>query len=258
MLKSLPQPEAPAPIEDAAYVAARTITYASALTPENLSPERVQQLTWVLSKLAWRVTGLSREHTTTPQEAILALHSNLRETAASMPQFAWRGSAPSGDVPSLLPGCLAFYQRNKHLIAVLERVDEETLSAVDWADVGAAAEDADALFGLATPWQLRLAASQIWVESLFFEGFDHVWGADILGDLETDETTLLRQLTRVASEQRVERVPMAYLTIEETRIPRLLHDTQNVLLNAGLRAELYARLTGRECDLPVWLSLIHI
>jgi hypothetical protein len=170
-----------------------------------------------------------------------------------MPQFAWQGSAPDGDVPSLLPGCLAFYQRNKHLIAVLERVDQEALSTVDWASVGAAAEDADALFGLATPWQLRLAASQIWVESLFFEGFDHVWGADILGDLHTDETTLLRQLTRAVSVQRVERLPTDYLSIEDRAIPRLLHDTQNVLLNAGLRAELYARLTGRECDLPVWM-----
>jgi hypothetical protein len=253
MLKSLPPPAPPDPIEDAAYVAARTTTYANALTAENLPPERAQQLTWVLNRLTRRVTGLRPEHTIPPLEAIVALHAKLREMAASMPQFAWRGSAPSGDVPSQLPGCLAFYQRNKHLIAVLERVDEETLSAVDWANVGAAAEDADALFGLATPWQLRLAASQIWVESLFFEGFDHVWGADILGDLEADETTLLRQLTRVASEQRVERVPMTYLTIEDAAIPRLLHDTQNVLLNAGLRAELYARLTGRESDLPVWM-----
>jgi hypothetical protein len=131
-------------------------------------------------------------------------------------------------------------------------VDEETLSGVDWDEVGAAAEDAYAQFGLATPWQLRLVASQPWVDSLFFKGFEHMWGADVLGELEPDELTLLRQLARVGSEQRVEKVPLDYLTIEDSAVSKLIHDTQNVLLNAGLRAELFTRFTGRDFDLPDW------
>jgi hypothetical protein len=184
--------------------------------------------------------------------AVVAIHDKLRELARDMPQFDWHGTPPSGDAPSLLPGCVAFYQWEKHLITVLERVDEETLSRVDWSEVGAAAEDVHARFGLATPWQLRLAASRLWVDSLYFNGFEHMWGADILGDLEADELTLLRQLARVGSEQRVEVVPMAYCTIEDADISKLIHDTQNVLLNAGLRAELFARFTGREFNLSDW------
>jgi hypothetical protein len=176
----------------------------------------------------------------------------LRELAEEMPQFAWHGQPPRGDVPSLLPGCLAFYQRGKHLITVLERIDEETLSDVDWNTVSAAADDANALFALTTPWQLRIAASQTWVDSLFFGGFDHIWGADILADLTADEAILLRQLARSSSEQRVEKVPLTYLTINADKVSKLIHDTQNLLLNAGLRAELYARFTGREFDLPEW------
>jgi hypothetical protein len=187
-----------------------------------------------------------------PAEAMVAIHARLRALAEDMPQFDWHGASPSGGVPDLLPGCLAFYQRESHLITVLEQVDEETLSGVDWEEVGAAAEDAHAQFGLATPWQLRLVASQTWVDSLFFKGFEHMWGADVLGDLEAHEPTLLRQLARVGSEQRVEEVPSAYLTIEEQTISKLIHDTQNVLLNAGLRAELFARFTGRDFDLPNW------
>jgi hypothetical protein len=198
------------------------------------------------------VAGIAPSQTLTPLQAIIAIHAKLREFSEEMPQFHWQGAPPSGEVPDLLPGCLAFYQREQHLITVLERVDEEILADVDWKEVGAAAQDAYARFGLATPWQLRLAASQTWVDSLFFQGFEHVWGADILDGLNADEPTLLRQLARVGSDQRVEKVPLAYCTIEDAAVSKLIHDTQNVLLNAGLRAELFARLTGREFDLPDW------
>jgi hypothetical protein len=248
----LPAPPPPDPIEEAAYLAARAITYATALTPTTLTPERARRLTSLLDQLARRAIGVGPAETLTPPEAIVAIHAKLRALAEGMPRFDWQGAPPGGDVPDLLPGCLAFYQRESHLITVLERVDEETLSGVDWEEVAAAAEDAHAQFGLATPWQLRLVASRIWVDSLFFQGFEHMWGADVLGDLEADELTLLRQLARVGSEQRVEEVPSAYLTIEEGTISKLIHDTQNVLLNAGLRAELFARFTGRDFDLPNW------
>ena len=251
-LQHLPPPSAPDPVEEAAYLAARAITYATALTPTKLPAEQLRRLTRLLDRLARRTTGVNPPEMLTPRQAMVAIHARLRELAAALPQFNWQGQAPSGEAPDLLPGCLAFYQREKHLITVLERVDEETLSGVDWEEVGAAAEEAYAQFGLATPWQLRLAASLPWVDSLFFKGFEHIWGADVLGDLEADEPALLRQLARVGSEQRVEKVPLDYLTIEDDAISKLIHDTQNVLLNAGLRADLFARLTGREFDLPDW------
>jgi predicted nucleotidyltransferase len=254
VLKHLPPPPPPDPIKHAAYVAARAITLASALTSEALPPDKVQRLTWGLNRLAWRVTDIQYGRALTPLEAILTLHAKLREFAAEMPQFGWHGTPPSGDVPSLLPGCRAFYQREQFLITVLERVDEETLSDVDWDQVSAAAQDAHALFGMATPWQLRLVAKQMWVDSLYFAGFEHIWGADILGDMKADEATLLRQLARSASEQRVEKVPSTYLYIEEAAVPKLIHDSQNMLLNAGLRAELFARFAGREFDLSAWTA----
>ncbi len=254
ILKHLAPPTPPDPVEDAAYLAARATTHATALTPKALPAQRAQRLTWLLNRLTWRVTDVPHGRALSPLQAILALHAKLRELEKELPQFDWHGTPPGGDVPGLLPGCLAFYQWERHLITVLERVDEETLSGVDWDKVGAATEDAHALFGMATPWQFRLAASQIWVDSLFFEGFEHIWGADILGVLEADEATLLRQLARAASEQRVETVPLAYLSIEEAAVSSLIHDTQNTLLNAGLRAELLARFAGREFDLPTWTA----
>jgi predicted nucleotidyltransferase len=252
MLKHLPLPPPPDPVEEAAYLATRAITDATALTPKTLPPEKARRLTILLDRLARRTTRVTSPETLTPAEAMIAIHARLRALVQDMPQFDWQGAPPSGEVPDLLPGCLAFYQRESHLITVLERVDGGTLSGVDWEEVGAAAEDAYAQFGLATPWQLRLVASRPWVDSLFFKGFEHMWGADILGDLQPDEPTLLRQLARVGSEQRVEKMPLDYLTIEDIAVSRLIHDTQNVLLNAGLRAELFARLTGRNFDLPDW------
>ena len=251
-LNQLPPPPPPDPVEEAADIAARAITGATALTPETLPPGEAGRLTRLFDQLARRTTGIKPPQTLNPAEATLAIHARLRELAKGLPQFDWHGAPPGGEVPDLLPGCLAFYQREKHLIAVLERVDEETFSDVDWIEVGAAAKDAHARFGLATPWQLRLAASQTWVDSLYFHGFEQLWGADILGDLETDEASLLRQMARVASEQRVEVVPSTYLTIGDADVSKLIHDTQNVLPNAGLRAELFARFTGREFDLPDW------
>jgi hypothetical protein len=239
-------------VDEAANVAAAAITRATALTPGALPPQQLRRLSRLLDRLARRTTGLKPSRNLAPVEAMAAIHAKLRELANEMPQFEWRGEPPGGEVPDLLPGCLAFYQREKHLITVLERVDEAALSDVDWAEVAAAADDAHAKFGLATPWQLRFAASQAWADSLYFNGFEHMWGADILADLEVDEMTLLRQLTRVASEQRVEKVPLAYLTIDDADVSTLIHDTQNELLKAGLRAELFARLTGREFDLPDW------
>ena len=251
-LNQLPSPPPLDPVEEAADVAARAITGATALTPESLSPGTARRLTRRFDQLARSATGMEPAQTLKPTQAAVAIHARLRELAKELPQFDWHGTPPGGDVPDLLPSCLAFFQREKHLIAVLERVDEETFSNVDWVEVGAAAEDAHARFGLATPWQLRLAASQTWVDSLYFKGFEQLWGADILGDLEADEPLLLRQLARVASEQRVDQMPATYLTIEQNAISKLIHDTQNVLLNAGLRAELFARFTGREFDLPDW------
>lgn len=252
MLKNLPSPPPPDPVEEAADIAARTITYATALTPKTLPQEETRRLTGLLDRLARRATGVKPGPPLTASQAILALHDRLRGLAAQMPQFGWQGVPPGGEVPDLLPGCLAFYQREKHLITVLERVDEQTLSGVDWDEVGAAAEDARTRFGLATPWQLRLTASKTWVDSLYFHGFEHMWGVDILGDLDADEVTLLRQLARVCSEERVEKLPRLYLVVEDMAVPELIHDTQNVLLNAGLRAELFARFTAREFDLPDW------
>jgi predicted nucleotidyltransferase len=256
LLKGMPAPPPEDPIEDAAYVAARAITYATVLTPHSVSEAEARRLRQALDRMTRRVA--SNEASSEPAreldpiQAIVALHAKLREWSNDMPQFDWRGTPPSGDLPDLLPDCLAFYQREKHLITVLERVDYETLTGVDWDEVGAAAEDAYALFGLATPWQLRLAASRMWVDSLFFSGFDHMWGADILEGLVADEGTLLHQLASVSSEQRVEKVPGAYLSIDDDAIGKLIHDTQNVLLNAGLRAELYARFSGRAYTLSEW------
>ena len=82
--------------------------------------------------------------------------------------------------------------------------------------------------------------------------YPRLGGADILGDLAVDQTVLLRQLARVGSEQRVEKLPSTYLAVEDAAISKLIHDTQNGLLNAGLRAELLARFTGRPLELPDW------
>jgi hypothetical protein len=252
MLEELPPPLQLDPVEDVSYIAARTIRHACALTPKALSPEELQLQTKGLNRLARRVVDVEPSSALTSQEAILALHTKLKQFAQELPQFEWHGTPPSGDVPKLLPGCLAFYQYENYLVTVLEQVDWETLADVDWDEVGLAAQDAQSLFGMATPWQLRAAASHAWVDSLYFRGFERAWGADILGDLEADEAILLRRMAGVCSEQLVEKVPLMYLSIEDDAISKLIHDTQNVLLNAGLRAELFARFAGREFDLPEW------
>jgi hypothetical protein len=252
LLADLLAPPAPDPVEQVAYIAARAITRTGALTASTLPPEDGARLTRLLERLARRVSAAESSQLLTPMESLTVIHARLRELAVAMPQFEWLGEAPGGEAPGLLPGCLAFYQWEQYLIAVLERVDEETLAGVDWEEVGLAAQDAHSRFALATPWQFRLAASQVWADSLYFNGFEHMWGADILGDLAIDQTVLLRQLARVGSEQRVEKLPSIYLTIEDAAISKLIHDTQNGLLNAGLRAELFARFSGRPLELPDW------
>jgi hypothetical protein len=252
VLKQLSPPAPVDPLDEVANVAARAITRATALTPHVLPQGEEERLIRLLDRLARRFTESQKGPALEPIEALSAIHAQFRQLAPDLPQFQWRGTPPAGEAPALLPGCVAFYQRERHLIAVLEYIDGDVLRDVDWVDVSAAAAEAYARFGLATPWQLRLAASQAWVDSLYFQGFEHLWGADVLADLEVDRTTLLRQLSRRASEQRVEKVPMAYLTIEEADLSTLIHDTQNLLLNAGLRAELLARFSARPFDLQDW------
>ncbi len=252
LLRGLPSPPPPDPLEEAAEVAAHAITYATTLTPDALPPDQLKRQTILLDRLARRFTPVASPDLLTPLQAIVSIHARLQTLSIEMPRFAWRGAPPPGPVPDLLPGCLAFYQWEKFLIVVLERVDAATLAGVDWGEVSAAAEEAYARFALATPWQLRLAAIRVWPDALFFRGFEHLWGADILGDLSPDEPILLRQLTRVGSEQVVESIPTAYLTIPDEAVSKLIHDTQNVLLNAGLRAELFTRFTGRDLALPDW------
>ncbi len=253
VLEDLPEPPERDPLEPITRMAAKAMVGAAALTPSIYTPERAQRLAFSLERMAHHFEGGGTPESSSPVDVLDAIHARLRELAQEMPEFAWPGEPPAETGPFLLPGCLAFYRRDNSLIAVFPRVDKQKLAVVDWEEVGRAVEDEGAEFALATPWQLRLVASRLWVDSLYFQGFECLWGTPVLDDLKPDEVPLVRRLARVASEQLVKIVPRAYLTIEDAGVSKLIHDTQNVLLNAGLRAELLARFTGRDMHLPHWI-----
>lgn len=233
----LPTPSPPNPIRSLARLAADAMDCSAWLAV----PESREALEAQLIRLARQVSD---------QEAggagmldhLGALYAHLAEQERRYPAYQWEGEPPAELPPPNLPGLIALIGRAYRLIVVMPQVDLDLLSKTDWALVADLVSNEFNEIVLATPWQLRLAASVEWAVELFTRSFDLVWGSDVLAACCPLDSDLVLGSAVHPVRVLVEQFPADYLTVEEEALGDLIHDVQNKLLGIQLRNEVLSRL----------------
>ncbi len=267
LLHQLPNLPADDPLRTAAHLAAELLRCSRLLAPASLTDRQradlEQRLRWLAhcqAKLGDPPTLEAGQHAPA-SELLEVLHAQLATTSQAHPGFIWQGSPPAEQPPAHLPGLLALVGWENQLIVVVPRVDRHLIAETDWGAVAGLVSDEFSGLVLATPWQLRLAASVDMAVDLYLGAFEPVWGVDVLSGCRPEEWYVQGSAAALPVSMLVENLPADYCTVAEDDLGMLIHDAQNVLLNIQLRNELMSRrrrvpsqrppdpLPGREASL---------
>lgn len=234
------------PAVQLARVAAQAVSGCALLELDEPDANLEKELFWVVTHEA----QLDIQVGALPLEVLAALYAHLAVQSQACPGYHWDGLPPAEPAPSLLPGLLALVGLRDQLIGVMPYIDRSILAGTDWSAVTRLVSDEFAHVGLATPWQLRLAASTALAQDLYLRTFELLWGSDVLSDCVPSEYHVLRNAAELPVRVLVEQLSPAYLTAPEEELDGIIHRTQNALLNIQLRSELTARLQDVPADLP--------
>lgn len=244
LLHQLPEPVPPEPIVRLAHIAAETIR-GSALLSESPAAngdraQLAQRLRWVATQQASLTQSGSKDQTS-PLDCLADLHAYLAAQSSHYPTYHWHGPLPTKAPPPHLPGAVALVGLERQLIIVMPKVDRPLLDSIDWNAVLDLVSDDFFGIMLATPWQLRLAASIDMAMELYLRSFELVWGSDVLAGCQPSEQHVLADAAELPVSILVEELPADYVMSEETELSKLIHDAQNTLLKIQLRSEVMAR-----------------
>jgi hypothetical protein len=244
LLHQLPEPVPPEPIVRLAHIAGETIL-CSALLSESPAATRdraqlAQRLRWVAAQQAILTRSGSQDQTS-PLDCLADLHAYLAAQTSHYPTYHWDGPLPTNAPPSHLPGAVALVGLERQLIIVMPEVDRPLLDRIDWNAVLDLVSDDFTGIMLATPWQLRLAASIDMAMALYLRSFELVWGSDVLAGCQPSDQHVLANAAELPVSILVEQLPADYVMSPETELGKLIHDAQNTLLKIQLRSEVMAR-----------------
>ena len=244
LLPQLPGPVPPEPIVRLAHIAGETIR-CSALLSDSPAATRdrarlVQRLRWVATQQASLTQSGSKDQTS-PLAFLADLHAYLAAQSSHYPTYHWNGPLSTKAPPWHLPGAVALVGLERQLIIVMPEVDRPLLDRIDWNAVLDLVSDDFAGIMLATPWQLRLAASIDMAMELYLRSFELVWGSDVLGGCQPSDQHVLANAAELPVSILVKQLPADYVMSEETGLGKLIHDAQNTLLKIQLRSEVMAR-----------------
>jgi len=246
VLRQAPKPAPPDPVVQLAQIAAETMRCSALLVPTVSNAELERRLLQV----ATRQAGLALTTDPPPLEILDALHTYLAEQSGRYPAYHWDAPPPAEAPPAHLPGLLALVGLDDKLIIVMPQVDRPLLTGIDWNAVVELVSYEFTGVILATPWQLRLAATVELALELYLGSFELVWGNDLLADCQPAERSIMARAAALPVCALVEQLPAGYLTVEEAELGQLIHDVQNVLLRIQLRNEVMARLKGVSARRP--------
>jgi hypothetical protein len=244
LLHQLPEPVPPEPMVRLAHVAGETIRGSALLSrPPAATRDRsqlVRRLHWMATQQA-SLTQSGTKDQISPIDCLADLHAYLAAQSSHYPTYHWDGPLPTKAPPSHLPGAVALVGLERELIIVMPEVDRPLLDRIDWHAVVELVSDDFTGIMLATPWQLRLAASIDMAMELTLRSFELVWGSDVLAGCQPSEQHVLAKAAELPVSILVEQLPADYVMSEETELGKLIHDAQNTLLKIQLRSEVMAR-----------------
>lgn len=246
-LPELPQPD---PAARLARIAGEAIRCSALLAPSTLKGEQRRELKNRLGRAAALLIDSKPEGATPPIEMLTSLHAHLASQSHQLATYHWDGPPPAEVPPPHLPGLIALVGWEHQLIVVLPRVDRSLLSDLDWEKVAELVSDEFTNVLVATPWQLRLAASVEFAIDHNLQLFETIWGSDLLADCRPDKRHIALSAAEIPFQTLVERFPARYLTEGEETLGKLIHDIQNILLNVQLRNEIVARKQGIPAQQP--------
>ena len=244
LLHQLPEPVPPEPIVRLAHIAGETIRCSTLLSESPAATrdraELAQRLRWVATQQA-SLTQSGSQDQTSPLDCLADLHAYLAVQRSHYPTYHWDGTLPTNAPPSHLPGAVALVGLERQLIIVMSEVDRPLLDRIDWNAVLDLVSDDFTGIMLATPWQLRLAASIDMAMALYLRSFELVWGSDVLAGCQPSDQHVLANAAELPVSILVEQLPADYVMSPETELGKLIHDAQNTLLKIQLRSEVMAR-----------------
>jgi hypothetical protein len=156
--------------------------------------------------------------------------------------------------PPLINRLLSIYEAENRIYLVFPDLPtsefKEILGNVDWLAVADRVAGFYKELRVTTAAQLRLILCYKHSADFKLKTFSHVWGVDILDDLEVSDWTIFRNQARLSSELLLFDLPSSYISTKRSDLAMLVHDYQNKLLNIQLRHELLCRIMSRELKFP--------
>lgn len=252
---SLPNQVPLLPIERESRLASLALQASACLTPKLLSEKEILEVDRKLFRLLRELNIPSIDEETTKQHLFAWVFEDIQKRIETQMEF------PSNqfeldhlESPPLINSLVAIYEFDHHLLLVMSETQSSNLSdqilRVNWAEVADRVGEEYRRIVITTPTQLRLLLTYDTPADYYLGNLIHAWGSDPIGDLQTEQWRIYRDLGRLPSTLQLAELPHLYVATSTTDMAMLIHDLQNKLLNIGLRNELLCRLEGLEIMAP--------
>jgi hypothetical protein len=156
--------------------------------------------------------------------------------------------------PPLISRLLSIYEAENRIYLVFPDIPssefKEILGNLDWSTVADRVAGFYKELRVTTAAQLRLILCYNHSADFKLKTFSHVWGVDILDDLDVADWTIYREQARLSSELLLIDLPSNYIYTKRSDLAMLVHDYQNKLLNIQLKHELLCRIMSRKLEFP--------
>ncbi|HZD11048.1 MAG TPA: hypothetical protein VE553_06875 [Candidatus Binatia bacterium] len=229
--------KAPHPVERLAFLISESIAASAALVPEKSADHALPRL----QRLASQLSNQSNSDAEPAAELFARVQTYLRYIVDSLPQMSGHRLPviESADQPNLL----AFYEDQERLLVVIPPLSANLLRRIDWSALAGPMPSSLTTLNVATTDQLFLTIQAQRPMDYLLGSYRRRWGAELLDNLQVSARAVFRQAARKPSSLLVDGVWGAYLVAQgDEGIHRIIHDSQNRLLNIRLEKELLCRL----------------
>ena len=234
-------------------LATQALETSTLLGPSLLSEQGRQVSQKKLRKIHKQIFGLDRVKPQSDNDLVCQLLLFANDRIADFPDLLITDLFAEG-APPLINRLLSICEAENRIYLVfpdlLTPEYKGILSKVDWSAVADRVAGAYSQLQITTASQLRLILRYEHAADFKLRSFSHVWGVDILEDLDVSERTIYQNQGRIATELLMLDLPSSFIYTKRSDLAMLVHDYQNKLLTIQLRHELLCRIMKKELEFP--------
>jgi hypothetical protein len=240
-------------LEHMVRLAEQAIECSALLGPTLLLAQDKQVAHSKLRQIHKQIFGLNTVESQSDNDLIYQIILFANDRLADFPDLLNPDIFAEG-APPLINRLLSIYEAENRIYLVFPDLPssefKEILGNVDWSTVTDRVAGFYKELRVTTAAQLRLILCYKHSADFKLKTFSHVWGVDILEDLNVSDWTIYRNQARLSSELLLFDLPSNYVYTNRSDLAMLVHDYQNKLLNIQLRHELLCRIMSRELEFP--------